>query len=58
MASILPIWAGIPYKWTAITAFGFALFLTIGAGAFLWQQFGEMLVEVQQKGPSALDLDR
>ena len=41
-----------------ISAFGFALLLTIGAGAFLWQQFGEMLIEVQQNGAKALDLDQ
>ena len=46
------------FGFSAITAFGFALLLTIGAGAFLWQQFGEMLVEVQQKGGRALDLDQ
>ena len=42
----------------AISAFGFALLLILGSGAFLWQQFGEMLIEVQQKGAGALDLDR
>ncbi len=43
---------------STITAFGFALFLIVGSGAFLWQQFGVMLTEVQEKGASALDLDR
>ncbi|MDJ0533171.1 MAG: hypothetical protein QNJ70_11865 [Xenococcaceae cyanobacterium MO_207.B15] len=40
-----------------ISSFGVALLLTIGSGAFLWQQFGEMLVEVQKNGAKALDLD-
>ena len=46
------------FGFSSLSAFGFALFLTIGAGAFLWQQFGEMLVEVQKNGAKALDLDQ
>ncbi|HHP7231885.1 MAG TPA: hypothetical protein ACFCUY_13635 [Xenococcaceae cyanobacterium] len=42
----------------AITAFGFALLLTVGAGAFLWQQFDEMLIDIQKNGMKALDLDK
>ncbi|VEP12643.1 conserved membrane hypothetical protein [Hyella patelloides LEGE 07179] len=41
-----------------ISAYGVALLLAIGTGAFMWQQFGEMLIEVQEKGVKSLDLDK
>ena len=46
------------FGFSPISAFGFALLLVIGSGAFLWQQFGAMLVEVQKNGARALDLDQ
>lgn len=41
----------------SIGAYGFALPITLGTGAFMWQQFGEMLLEVKEKGSKSLDLD-
>ena len=42
-----------------IGSYGFALPIAIGTGALMWQQFGEMLVEVKEKGigMKSLDLD-
>ena len=40
-----------------VSAYGFALLVTLGTGAFMWQQFGEMLMEVKEKGSKSLDLD-
>lgn len=41
-----------------IGAYGVALPIAIGTGALMWQQFGDMLVEIKQKGMKSLDLDR
>ena len=40
-----------------IGAYGCALLIAIGTGAFMWEQFGDMLVEVKEKGSKSLDLD-
>ena len=40
-----------------IGAYGCALLITLGTGAFMWEQFGEMLMEVKEKGSKSLDLD-
>lgn len=40
-----------------IGAYGAALPITIGTGAFMWQQFGEILAEIKTKGIKSLDLD-
>lgn len=41
-----------------IGAFGVALPIALGTGAFMWQQFGEMLLEIKEKGVRSLDLDK
>lgn len=41
-----------------IGAYGVALPIALGTGAFMWQQFGEMLVEIKEKGFKSLDLDQ
>lgn len=41
-----------------IGAYGVALPIALGTGAFMWQQFGEMLVEIKEKGVKSLDLDQ
>lgn len=41
-----------------IGAYGVALPIALGTGAFMWQQFGEMLVEIKEKGFKSLDLDK
>ncbi|MDJ0904231.1 MAG: hypothetical protein QNJ55_36150 [Xenococcus sp. MO_188.B8] len=43
------------FSW--ITAFGFALILTIGTGGLFWKQMGEMFLEMKQNGVQILDLD-
>jgi hypothetical protein len=40
-----------------IGAYGAALPITIGTGALMWQQFGEILSEIKEKGIKSLDLD-
>lgn len=40
-----------------IGSYGAALPITIGTGAFMWQQFGEILAEIKAKGIKSLDLD-
>ena len=40
-----------------IGAYGCALLITIGTGAFMWQQYDEMLLEVKEKGSKSLNLD-
>ena len=40
-----------------IAAYGAALPIAIGTGAFMWQQFGEILTEIKIKGIKSLDLD-
>lgn len=40
-----------------IGAYGAALPITIGTGALMWQQFGEILSEIKAKGIKSLDLD-
>ena len=45
------------FGFSGISAFGFALILTISTGAFFWQQMGEMFLEIKQNGIQILDLD-
>lgn len=40
-----------------IGSYGAALPIAIGTGAFMWQQFGEILAEIKAKGIKSLDLD-
>ena len=40
-----------------IGAYGAALPITIGTGALMWQQFGEILSQIKEKGIKSLDLD-
>lgn len=40
-----------------IGAYGVALPIALGTGAFMWEQFGEMLLEVKEKGAKSLSLD-
>ena len=40
-----------------IGAYGAALPIAIGTGAFMWQQFGEILAQIKTKGIKSLDLD-
>jgi hypothetical protein len=41
-----------------IGAYGVALPIAIGTGAFMWTQLGEMLLEIKEKGFKSLDLDK
>jgi hypothetical protein len=41
-----------------IGAYGVALLIAIGTGAFMWKQFDEMLLEIKEKGIQSLDLDK
>ena len=45
------------FGFSGITAFGFALILTIVTGALFWRQMGEMFFEIKQNGVQILDLD-
>ena len=40
-----------------IGAYGVALPITIGTGAFMWKQFGEMLMEIKENGSQSINLD-
>ncbi len=40
-----------------IGAYGISLLITVGTGAFMWQQLGEMLLEIKENGLKSLNLD-
>ena len=45
------------FSFGVIPAYGVALLLTIVTGALIWQQLGEVLLQIKAGGPESLSLD-
>ena len=45
------------FSFGPISSFGVALLLTIFTGSLVWQQIGEVLVQLKEGGPESLNLD-